>query len=354
MSNIYTKGKYWWCWGRDSEGDRWWESTRVKVEGKTAKALAAKVAKRVERRRLLRPEELAGVSLVEGLKVLHLHKLRKGSSDATMDIMRSKGRQLMTFFGPQFDVTKLTIEHTEAFMDRRLLDGVTPHTIEKEFRTLREMLFQLRKRGAWTGEPKDLRPDALVDVYNPRTRWLPVEEYTALLAKVTAYRADYITTYCYTGCRYSELYRIEAKHLDHERRRVFIDGTKNEGAKRWVPCADEVWEVLERRSQTRDGKLFDGTWYRGRMVSDLKKWCGQAGIEKVSANDFRRTFASWLCNAGAQELAVVRLMGHRTSKMVREVYAQLSDETLRAAIDRLPRVTDMSQQPKRLHVISST
>jgi hypothetical protein len=155
---------------------------------------------------------------------------------------------------------------------------------------------------------------------------------------------------------------IEARHLDHGARAVYVDGTKTKAAKRWIPCDADVWPVLTARAKAHPtGPLYPTEWQRGRICGDARVWALAVAKKRAEAagddprdpkalerhrmapwstNDLRRTFASWLCQAGAPELEVTRLLGHTSSAMVRRVYAQMSGDALRRAIDRLPcRVT---------------
>ncbi|MBE7450046.1 MAG: tyrosine-type recombinase/integrase [Kofleriaceae bacterium] len=50
----------------------------------------------------------------------------------------------------------------------------------------------------------------------------------------------------------------------------------------------------------------------------------RAGIERVSPNDLRRTYASWLVNAGVPLQQVARLLGHKSTRMVDLVCGKLS------------------------------
>lgn len=59
-------------------------------------------------------------------------------------------------------------------------------------------------------------------------------------------------------------------------------------------------------------------------------------MPRVTPNDLRRTFASWLVQARETNFVVSRLLGHSTTKMVDLVYGQLSAESLRIAINKLP------------------
>ena len=90
--------------------------------------------------------------------------------------------------------------------------------------------------------------------------------------------------------------------------------------------------------------LFASEWKSQHVAVCMKRWCPKAGIDRIIVKDFRRTFCSWMFNAGVPELATIRLMGHGSSEMVRRVYAQLSDATYEDAIGCLPSVANMWQQ----------
>ena len=49
-------------------------------------------------------------------------------------------------------------------------------------------------------------------------------------------------------------------------------------------------------------------------------------IERVSPNDLRRTFASWLKQASVDSFVVAQLLGHSSSRMVEMVYYRYSFE----------------------------
>jgi integrase len=137
---------------------------------------------------------------------------------------------------------------------------------------------------------------------------------------------DDVAIYCNTGVRYRELYRLEAKLVDLELKRVYVPGTKTKSAKRWVPLNAIALEVVQRRMALYPtGPLFPDRWSRSRLVQDMRRVAKRAGVPAVSANDFRRTFATWCGEAGVDESTVVSWMGHTSSKMVRRVYQQLSD-----------------------------
>ncbi len=80
------------------------------------------------------------------------------------------------------------------------------------------------------------------------------------------------------------------------------------------------------------GKLVPG-W--GKVNRDLKAACKRAGIDAVSPNDLRRTFASWLLQAGVTSSVVAALLGHTTTTLVDLTYGRLDQGTLRDAVGKI-------------------
>ena len=76
----------------------------------------------------------------------------------------------------------------------------------------------------------------------------------------------------------------------------------------------------------------------GTCTRNVKATCKRAGVPPCTANDLRRTFASWLKQAGVDSLAVAKLMGHASSRMVDLVYGQLTAATFQAAIGKMPAI----------------
>lgn len=337
MPNLYRRkdSPYWWCWGHYSNGERWQQSTR-----QGSKREATQAARAIERERLNEADSgYPAVPLRDALDTLREHKRRRGASDATMRFGREKRARLEDHFGEERDVLTITLADTEQYVEARRLATVnrkdasgelravpiSDHTIQKELGLLRSALRVLRKHDLYPGDPADIWPDTLSGVYTPRSRWLTPEEYRALLDALPVGRRKYVVTYCNTGMRLGELYQSR-----REGNALVVSQTKGKKQSRVIPLADVVVDVLDA------DPLPWPRWASNNMSRDLRKACAKAGIPMCSANDFRRTFCSWLVQAGVPELTIIRLMGHTSSAMVRQVYAQLSPETLADAIGRLP------------------
>jgi integrase len=353
MATLYRRddSPYWWCYGYDAAGERWLASTK-----QTSRRAAEKAARAIERERVsdvVAP--YAAVSVSEALDVLRAHKLRKKCRPGTMEKFAQKRAQLERVLGADTDVHGLSLASFERYTDTRRHDlvhrvelgtdadgkrtrtsadrPVSDQTIAMEVEVLLAALRRLRKHSLYGGEPGELMPDELREAtYTPRERWLTVDEYRALHGTFAEGKRRYLAAYVHTGMRLSELYQCE--RIGDVLRVTQTKGNAKVGEVRTreVPIAAELLPVLDAHP------LPWPRYPNAHMNDDLKRACQRVGIERVSANDLRRTFCSWLCNAGVPELAVIRLMGHSSSAMVRRVYAQLAPSTLEDAIARLPRV----------------
>lgn len=346
MPNLYKRpdSPYYWCWGYLADGrTKWRQSTKQRT-----KRQAEKAARAIEEARLNEADEpYPPVSVDQAREILRKHKERKGCAPSTMRMFGEKWSRIEEHFGRDRDMLTLTLADTEGYVDARRRTLVphlnaagqredrptSDHTIAKELGYLKSALIQMRKHDLYPREPSSLWPEVLDNAYQPRDRWLTVHEYRQLMLALPIDRRPWLTIYCHTGMRLGELYQCERRGDS-----LWVTQTKGnkrtgESTEREIPLSPDARAVLDARP------LPWPRWKRSNVRQLLGSRCRKIGIEPVSANDLRRTFASWLCNAGVPELTVVKLMGHSSSKMIRKVYAQLAPSTLAAAVERLPSVT---------------
>jgi len=167
----------------------------------------------------------------------------------------------------------------------------------------------------------------------PRDRWLTPVEVAALLDALPAHRQRWVLLAVYTGARKSEVEGIRwGEHVNLKARRILLPGTKTVRARRVVPVADPLAAELDRES-SREGPVVE-PWPNVRR--DLVAACRRLRMSPATPNDLRRTFASWLKQRGVDSMAVARLLGHTSSRMVETVYGHLSDTVLAGAVALLP------------------
>lgn len=343
-ANLYLRGTTWWCWFYDENGEQVRRSTHQRNRD-----LAAKVAERAEREHFAALERPAPLPLCVAFASWLGHLEENARASETLSYYEKRVKPIMRELGENTDAHLLVLPRIDAYVATRLATpiikkaGVEPvkyvqrATVAKELGALRSALLFCRKRGMYRGEPASLLPD-MRGAYVPRDRALSHEEYGALLRELApqrkgvADRRPYLIAYVGLGASMSELYRIEARDIRKDT--VRVPGTKRETRDRWVPLRPEVREVLATlAAERKTGPLF-APWTSARR--DLAQACERAGIPPVSHNDLRRTFCTWLAEAGVPEAVVAGLMGHASSAMVRRVYTKIGRKAAHEAVASLP------------------
>jgi integrase len=266
-------------------------------------------------------------------------------AQSTRERGQISARHLERHLGSDLDVnaTNLLLAG-EHHMKERRKEGTGDGTIAKEIGYGVMGLDRGRELGLFGGEPSSFTPKALRGYrYQPRKRVLTREEFAALLeaerkasgrCSWAIPRGDYLRGYVFLGPRQAELYSTPKDDVDLSRRVLPIYGTKTDCAVREVPIVDELMPVIERQLRTPGPMLFDQPWHRARMHQNLRRWCADAGIEPLTANDLRRTYATWMSEANVPESLLLKYMGHTSSTMLRAVYAQVTDKMHADAIER--------------------
>lgn len=317
MGRVYRRGETYWGQWRDERG-KW-----------RRKTLATK--DKIVARDRLRALELGFGSADKAAHgptlraaVSHLvNVVYAARAEGTRNCYETKARQLKRLLGDDTPIGQLDRERIAGYRAARFDEGAAASTIAKEMTCLR---LALAEQGIEGVVPKS------VIHYRPRTRHLSSLQLELLLAKLAPKRQLWAVVAAYLGPRDAELVTLEWPDVDLRHGRVHIRGTKTGGADRHVPIADALRPWLEV-AWRHDGPVLE-VW--GNSRRDLAAGCKRAGIEPVTANDFRRTFASWLKQAGVDSLTVAHLLGHRSTRMVDLVYGQLTPAVYVAAVGRLP------------------
>lgn len=169
--------------------------------------------------------------------------------------------------------------------------------------------------------------------YVPRERYLTQVEFGRLLAQLSSERRLWVEVAVYSGGRLSEVEGlIWEEHVHLDTASMLLPGTKTKRSRRRVPIAEPLLEALVA-SPRRSGSVVL-PWKNVRR--DLALACKTAAIKPVTPNDLRRTFASWMTQAGVDSKAVADLLGHTSTRMVDRCYGHLDDATYRRALATLP------------------
>lgn len=335
-ARLYLRGRIWWAWGYDAAGRKWVKSTKQRDH------LAAEIAARALERRYADPDHAPApvITLDQAIQRLVRTARQLERAAATIEIHEAKGGHLVRIFGHDRDVATLTRDDLLGYVAQRRKEGASKHTAAKDLWTLRAALRLLLRDGYRVPDPLHLMPDGysgLEGIHTPRDRWLTQAEFRKLAKQLTQQRRDWLTVCVFTGMRLGEMGRLAAQHVDLKTGLIRVPGTKTARALRTVP-AGAALPVLKRRmlaTRRTPGALLFGEW--GKVNRDLAAACKRAGIARVSPNDLRRTFSSWLAQAGVPALTTAHLLGHTSTRMVERVYSRLDLGTLRGAVAKLPR-----------------
>lgn len=216
----------------------------------------------------------------------------------------------------------------DAFIAMRRKEGVTDYTIGKELTAMSTMLRLAKRAGCYPGDLESLRPIDFKAKCAKRTRALTFEEFGRLMYQLLAERQAFVCFAIALGCRRSEVFRLLPTDVGDKE--VFIGGTKTDEAARRVPIMSIFRPLIDR------ARAF--LPLRPTLVCNLNRElhtaCDNAGIERVSPNDLRRTHASWLRERGVDGDTMRRLLGHTSTVLLDQVYDRSRPEVLAEHAER--------------------
>jgi integrase len=338
MGKIYKRGKAYWAYWTDQYGQH-------RQSLKTADQQVARERLRRLELAATNPTAYSGHTLAQSIDAVFAS--RPTMSAATRNIYECKARNLARILGAATELASLTRDDFVAYQNQRLEEGVTMHTISKEFGVMTTAFKEAMRRGLWLGDIKGIVP-VVKTGYKPRDRWLEPEEADGIVRELpTTERRIWFLVAIHTGMRASELRSFAWENIDWKRNMITVKGTKTKGSHRTIPMSAQLatW-LLPLKGK---GKVLAPWGNVRRDISaalarhnGIERDKGGQGarlytkIETISPNDLRRTFCSWLVQAGVPEHVAAKLLGHSSSVMVSRVYGHLAQRNLSAAVAQLP------------------
>ena len=280
------------------------------------------------------------------------HFLQVGCLDvapATKGMYEQHAGHLTRLLGT-LDVGKLMLDDTHEYVQARIKEGAHRETIRKELVGLRRALTLAFERKILRLDPRGLVPRVKV-CYVPKDRFLSPAEFETLMKSLAPARRLWVAVAVFTGARASEVEGVQWETVDLENKRLLLPGTKTNKSRRWVPIAEPLLVVLRQiHPDARHGAVVPkwenvrrdlASWVKAQTRAAKKQAAAEKrqappAVRRISPNDLRRTFASWLKQAGVDSMIVAKMLGHTTSRMVEMVYGHLNDATTQAAIVKLP------------------
>ena len=279
-------------------------------------------------------------------------------AQSTVEMYEKKAAVLKTVFlaldEPVTHLWQISRESIRRYVSFRRALGISEHTIDKEFTTLRKTLELARAYDEWDGHWDDLVPEGFSPGYEPQRDFLRPVQLQALLAHLGPDNAARAAFMVGTGAEWSatETTRREDCREDF----VHVGGTKNETRDREVPLVRpwqrELVNYALEYAMGKDGLLFrpntsfTHALYRAcdcitttRAIASVMaflRWApapAELGpyevFPRISSHDLRRTFGTWLRADGVAVSEVAAMLGHADSRMAERVYAKLPPDLLR-------------------------
>lgn len=151
---------------------------------------------------------------------------------------------------------------------------------------------------------------------------------------------DTVLILLYTGMRVSELLHLEKCNINLRQRYIRITKSKTSSGIRIIPIHSRILPFIESRLQApgkflicnTDGNPYEYSQYRSAIWDKvMAKIHGQ----NHTPHDTRHTVATLLDNAGANENAKRRILGHAGGDVTDRVYTHKSLRQLRKCIELL-------------------
>ena len=150
--------------------------------------------------------------------------------------------------------------------------------------------------------------------------------------------ADLVRLALFTGARRSNLFRATADQFDFEDNIWTIPSTESKNKQALVlPLDKRAVSVVKRRIKQADNEwLFPGQ-RAGRPMTDFTKpykaFLDAAKIKGVRFHDLRRSLASFMSDAGANEFVIALALGHKQQSVTGR-YARPELESVRQAVTK--------------------
>lgn len=221
---------------------------------------------------------------------------------------------------------------------QRVIDDCPKYSIRKNIRILLNMLYKYAEKL----DIADKRYSQYIELGKPVKVYekTPFTEEEVQLLFDNVDKIPYIDTILamvYTGTRITELLELltEKVHLDE---RYMIGGKKTEaGTDRVLPLSKKILPYIEKYYNqgnkyliTMDGKSITYAQYKKYIWNPIMD---KLGLKK-KPHECRHTTATWLKNAGVDELTRKRILGHSTQDIT-DRYTHTSIKQLIDAIDRI-------------------
>lgn len=334
------------AWFR-ADRDAWY----VKLDGRQIRLAVGKGGEadaKKELRRLLAERDKLGSLKTGNLSVAAVCALYDAHAQKNLaPVTASRYREFLERFAGHsgaLAASEARPKHVADWLDTKPTWGVT---------TRHNAITAVKRAFAWAAKAGHIADDPLAKMERPRPRRredvADAGKATAMIASaVSPEFRDLLTVLRETGCRPGEAVRIEARHIDWERRIAVLAGktTARTGRARVIHLTEAAMVVLagcaERHGE--GGPLLRNTkgqpWTRTALNTQMRRLRDRAGLtgdKGAVLYAFRHLWVTDALEAGEPIATVAELAGHRGTAMIERHYSHLSERHahLQASLSRI-------------------
>jgi len=264
-----------------------------------------------------------------------LKDYKSTKAKATYVSMRYSLNAFHVFTGDK-ELSKLTKRDLSEYVNYRLHQGYAKTSVNIDIRNIKAAMSQALDWELIHNNPFARFKQLTTDRQAPK--FLSLED----IYKVSSSIDDDIIKrafffYVLTGCRREEILNLTWRDIDLERTVIHIKKSKTH-LDRWIPINSSLLEVIEGIPH-KIGFLFPGKkkgthLHKDTMTHKIKQSLKTAGFQEMRLHDLRHTFASQLALSGESLQTIRDLLGH-TDIRTTEIYAHLTNDHLKAAVNKL-------------------
>lgn len=326
---IFERNGYWYCHVRYPDGSRRQRALHIRNDGSSASRRVAEAAYWQEQSRAASGLELGrrkARTLRSALEALAEAKEANELTAHSHQKMESGAKALEAFFGDTRDIGSITSEDLVTFALGRKKD-VKAVTVKRDYQVYRQACAAV-----------GVTPVTLPGI--GRTTAAPQQPFTQDELRrfmVACAPQSKLLAYClhFCGLRNSEVGKLDEP--EWEEQRVWCNGTKTPGSKRWIFPPDEMWEYMVAQRSCGEWRGWPKLSRQG-VLSFVWRTSIRAGIGRRHPNDCRGGFATRLAIAGVPAGVRGTLMGNCEKTQAIYTMPETDQAALAKAMHQHPRI----------------